>query len=263
MFRSNRFFRAVLSINDEFYHRHIIQHDLFAPVFEAFRENPVGDNLVSSSIVEMCDFIRSDNIKSLVEYIVVKHMTPNPENEVPSLESISSPYVGTFGLLRQLYENNKNGQGDTQMQNANPATAEEGGNQPPSSYFHHNAANHVVLNEKALEDQRKFREADQESSYFDADEDDPPSPNSNAVPTTGREIGLADGMSPLHRAPRIFALVQPPRLNGTMPPNSFEEPASASNPGTMLPKTILKNEAMTATTTDGVGTPGLSGGSLS
>ena len=33
-----RFLRAVLSVRDEFYHRHIIQQDLFQPVFDAFRE---------------------------------------------------------------------------------------------------------------------------------------------------------------------------------------------------------------------------------
>ena len=48
-----RFLRSILSVKDEFYHRHIIQHNLFAPVFEAFRANPVGDNLVSSAIVEV------------------------------------------------------------------------------------------------------------------------------------------------------------------------------------------------------------------
>lgn len=51
--KSPRFLRSILSVKDEFYHRHIIQHNLFAPVFEAFRSNPVGDNLVSSAIVEV------------------------------------------------------------------------------------------------------------------------------------------------------------------------------------------------------------------
>ena len=62
-----------MSVKDEFYHRHIIQHNLFAPVFAAFRTNPVGDNLVSSAIVEMCDFIHRENITSLISHIVTKH----------------------------------------------------------------------------------------------------------------------------------------------------------------------------------------------
>ncbi len=46
-----RCLRSIISLKDEFYNRHIIQHSLFTPVFEAFRANPVGDNLVSSSII--------------------------------------------------------------------------------------------------------------------------------------------------------------------------------------------------------------------
>lgn len=94
-------------MNDEFYHRHIIHHNLFAPVFEAFRANPVGDNLVSSAIVEMCDFINTENIMSLMEYIVTKHLSAtHTETPRPSLEDVSSPYVSTLTTLRETYEHN-------------------------------------------------------------------------------------------------------------------------------------------------------------
>eukprot|EP00986_Skeletonema_menzelii_P004530 scaffold1545_cov124-Skeletonema_menzelii.AAC.13 len=46
---SLKFLRSVLSVKDEFYHRHIVQYNLFAPVFEAFRIIPVGRNLISSA----------------------------------------------------------------------------------------------------------------------------------------------------------------------------------------------------------------------
>lgn len=46
-----RCLRSILSLKDEFYNRYIIQNNLFGSVFEAFRANPVGDNLVSSSII--------------------------------------------------------------------------------------------------------------------------------------------------------------------------------------------------------------------
>ncbi len=48
-----RCLRSIISLKDEFYNRHIIQHSLFTPVFEGFRANPVGDNLVSSSVIGM------------------------------------------------------------------------------------------------------------------------------------------------------------------------------------------------------------------
>lgn len=157
-----RFLRAVLSVDEDLYHRHIIQDDLFGPVFEAFRANPVGDNLVSSSIVEMSHFINTKNMNSLIEYIVTKHLaTTGAEAPVPSLEDVSSPYVSTLTCLRHAYETlvqernnqNKNQAGDDRVNNATGRP-------------------HVVINERVIEDQRKFREADQEESYFNRDDDD-------------------------------------------------------------------------------------------
>jgi protein phosphatase-4 regulatory subunit 3 len=84
----------------------------FAPVFEAFRANPVGDNLVSSAIVEMCDFIQNQNIKSLIEYIVTKHLVSPSNPGQKSLEDVATPYVSTLTTLRKVYEENlhsKNG----------------------------------------------------------------------------------------------------------------------------------------------------------
>jgi protein phosphatase-4 regulatory subunit 3 len=200
-----RFLRAILSVNDEFYHRHIIQHDLFCPVFAAFRANPVGDNLVSSAIVEMCDYITTEGIKSLLEYIVTKHLSVVPEHEtIPSLEDVSSPYVSTLTVLRKAYEAHKRQQQKERQNNPqqtfkadNDEIRQEQQTDPTdpsslgvagSSYFGRNHENN--LTGAALEDQRKFREADAEASYFESggiDDDD----------------STQDDM--LHRTPRMFS----------------------------------------------------------
>jgi hypothetical protein len=151
-----RFLRAILSVNDENYHRHIIHHDLFAPVFEAFRANPVGDNLVSSAIVEMCDFIQSEGIMPLMEYIVTKHLSAtNTESPVPSLEDVSSPYVSTLTTLRESYEQQK--QKAQQQGKVGPAPESPFGQSHGSGsrYFSANPIAQAprVLSGKALEDQ--------------------------------------------------------------------------------------------------------------
>lgn len=178
------FLRSILSVNDEFYHRHIIQHDLFAPVFEAFRANPVGDNLVSSAIIEMCDFIHTENIKSLVEHIVTKHLV-NSATPFPSLEDVSSPYVDTLTILRKAYENN--------LRNTNKALMSDSIEDPADANNDSHNTLHVVLNEKAREDQRKFREVDEEESYFDADDDDG-STTENVVAAEIEEHGSLNDM---------------------------------------------------------------------
>lgn len=209
-----RFLRSILSVKDEFYHRHIIQHNLFAPVFEAFRANPVGDNLVSSAIVEMCDFIHNQNIKSLIEYIVTKHLSvpaanPGSEQPVPSLEDVATPYVTTLTKLRKEYEEDLKKEVSGPEQNGDGESQGSGGPYYP-------AAPRVVLSEKALEDQRKFRQADEEESYFDCDDDDNEGSRSPKSPITAPaavDEVAARGESELHRAPRMFSLAQAPLLN--------------------------------------------------
>jgi protein phosphatase-4 regulatory subunit 3 len=212
-----RFLRAVLSVNDEFYHRHIIQHDLFAPVFEAFRANPVGDNLVSSAVVEMCHYIQVENIKSLLEYIVTKHLssTNHPENSEPSLEDVSGVYVDTLTNLRRTYENNA-----TASQRAQDEAEAEDVSSGGSRYIHggglHHAPRHY-LSDKALEDQRKFQELDEEESYFESDDKEESSSVSNVPAAPVDDVGAAATQQveggELHRTPRMFSLAQAPLLS--------------------------------------------------
>jgi hypothetical protein len=55
----------VLSVKDEFYHRHIVQYDLFAPVFSLFRAEKAaaGDTLVSSAVLEVSVLPRGTTLR--------------------------------------------------------------------------------------------------------------------------------------------------------------------------------------------------------
>eukprot|EP00526_Cylindrotheca_closterium_P003942 CAMPEP_0113620268 /NCGR_PEP_ID=MMETSP0017_2-20120614/10321_1 /TAXON_ID=2856 /ORGANISM="Cylindrotheca closterium" /LENGTH=1165 /DNA_ID=CAMNT_0000529915 /DNA_START=129 /DNA_END=3626 /DNA_ORIENTATION=+ /assembly_acc=CAM_ASM_000147 len=194
-----RFLREILSVNDEFYHRHIIQHNLFGPVFEAFRANPVGDNLVSSATVEMCDFIHSENINSLIEHIVTKHLSVEGTTN-PSLEDLSSTYVNTLTVLRTAYEKNLkeahmsksvDGKGEATMNGGSRYTA---------------GSERTILNEKASEDQRKFREVDNEEAYFEGDDEEP---------SSGDYRSSTQGVTENHdNASNLFSFVQTPMVRG-------------------------------------------------
>jgi hypothetical protein len=203
-----RFLRAVLSVNDDSYHRHIIQNNLFAPVFEAFRANPVGDNLVSSAVVEMCDFIHSENIKCLLDYIGRRHLIPR-DSQTMSLEDVSSPYVSTLTTLRKAYEANKE---ETQRL-LDSGQSSPGGSRYFPGGIHYNSLNSRNLSGKALEEQRKFREKDEEDSYFDDDDDDDITMNNTPNES---ELGI-DGTSQekegdLHRTRRMFSLAEAPHI---------------------------------------------------
>lgn len=183
-----RLLRSILSMKDELYNRHIIQHNLFEPVFETYRANPVSDNLISSAIVEICHFIleEKEKMKAVLEHIVIKHLMPVKSNgRVPSLEALASPYVSTLTNLRKAYEemsisgNIPNNVNDGVSSNKSPLNNndESSSEYPNDEGLKINAPGMLLahpqrhLSGKALEDQRKFREVDDEESYFDSDDD--------------------------------------------------------------------------------------------
>ena len=64
-----RFFRTCIGLKDEFYNRYIVKNKCFEPVLAQLQRNRTRDNLVHSSILELFEFIRRDNIKTLVAHL--------------------------------------------------------------------------------------------------------------------------------------------------------------------------------------------------
>lgn len=231
-----RFLRAIISAKDEFYSRHIVQHDHFMPVFELLlSRNPIGDNLVSSSIIEICDYIKNENIKTLLEYIVTRFvcntqwrinptlcrpvpMSPDPRKDKTvgvhfpnvSLEKISDRNLHVFKQMRQKYEENqtkttapvssnvshllRSSDKDRTLDKNDGTSSMPGESKHASNHFCKGSScegyavqcptmeagndssilpgKGILNSTKALEDQRKFREIDDEESYFNDDDDD-------------------------------------------------------------------------------------------
>ncbi|XP_078505439.1 serine/threonine-protein phosphatase 4 regulatory subunit 3B isoform X2 [Lissotriton helveticus] len=95
-----RFMRRIIGLKDEFYNRYIIKGNLFEPVINALLDNGTRYNLLNSAIIELFEFIRVEDIKSLTVHIV--------DNFYKSLETIE--YVQTFKGLQTKYEQEKDRQ---------------------------------------------------------------------------------------------------------------------------------------------------------
>ncbi|XP_065563611.1 serine/threonine-protein phosphatase 4 regulatory subunit 3-like isoform X2 [Artemia franciscana] len=89
-----RFLRKIIALKDEFYNRYLIKGNLIAPVVDAFFRNQGRYNLLDSAIIELFEFIRLEDIKSLCTYVV--------DTFGKQLESVN--YVQTFRALRTKYE---------------------------------------------------------------------------------------------------------------------------------------------------------------
>jgi len=91
---SVRFMRRIVGLKDEFYNRYIVKGNLFAPLVEALLENKAKYNLLDSAILEMFEFIKTEDVKSLLDHVV--------ENFGDTLDSVT--YVQTFVQLKAVYD---------------------------------------------------------------------------------------------------------------------------------------------------------------
>ncbi|CAL4072320.1 unnamed protein product [Meganyctiphanes norvegica] len=89
-----RFMRKIIGLRDDFYNRHIVNSNLFAPVVDAFVRNNGRYNLLDSAIIEMFEYIKVEDIKSLWMNVVEKFGT--------KLTNVD--YVQTFHALHMRYE---------------------------------------------------------------------------------------------------------------------------------------------------------------
>lgn len=65
-----RFVRTILSRNDEHLINHIVKNDLLKPIVDAFVSNGNRYNLLNSAVLELFEYIRKENLKLLLKYIV-------------------------------------------------------------------------------------------------------------------------------------------------------------------------------------------------
>ncbi|KAI9665116.1 MAG: Platinum sensitivity protein [Alyxoria varia] len=89
-----KFFKTCITLQDEFHNRKIITENLFEPILDIITSTMPRDNLLNSACLELFEYIRRENIKPLIVYLV--------ETFRSTLDSIS--YVETFRTLIARYE---------------------------------------------------------------------------------------------------------------------------------------------------------------
>jgi protein phosphatase-4 regulatory subunit 3 len=92
-----RFLRVVIALKDEKYLREIVKKRLLDSVMELFVANGARYNLINSVIIELVNFIRVENLKTLIEFLVKNH-----EDKFRTVH-----YVQTFNLLKLRWEQNE------------------------------------------------------------------------------------------------------------------------------------------------------------
>lgn len=202
---SVRFLRTCVGLKDEFYNRYIIKNNLFAPVMKVFMANGDKYNLLNSTVLELVDFIRRENIKALIAHVVEKY-----EHVFASVT-----YVDTFKLLKQRYE---------QRNQQEPGTAPSGEGRELVGLITHGsnsgetgsifASREAVAAQQAIESARRRRDGSMDKSeedYFNEDDDDEGTPD--VVPVA--QVSLSDQrFIPMVSAAELRTTEEPPGAGG-------------------------------------------------
>ncbi len=68
-----KFIKSVILNNDENLLKLIINDDVFASIIKIFNENKKKDNLLLSSILDLFEHIKKQNVKKVISYLFEKH----------------------------------------------------------------------------------------------------------------------------------------------------------------------------------------------
>lgn len=68
-----RFFRNLIGSQDDFYIKHLTEKQVLGPILAVLVQTLPRDNLLSSACLELFEFIKKENVKDLVKYLVQNH----------------------------------------------------------------------------------------------------------------------------------------------------------------------------------------------
>ncbi|KAF2804018.1 DUF625-domain-containing protein [Mytilinidion resinicola] len=89
-----KYFRTCIGLHDDFHNRQVVQHNLFDPILNILFETMPRDNLLNSACLELFEFIKRENLKTLIVHLV--------ETYREKLQAIT--YVDTFQSLILRYD---------------------------------------------------------------------------------------------------------------------------------------------------------------
>lgn len=88
-----RFIRTLISHNDEHLMSYIVKNNTFKPIINAFISNGTRYNLLNSSVLELFEHIRKENLKTLLKYLVETFWTELVKfDSLPSIQSLKVRY---------------------------------------------------------------------------------------------------------------------------------------------------------------------------
>ncbi|XP_073047009.1 uncharacterized protein [Primulina eburnea] len=166
-----RFVRTLISRNDEHLMNHFVKNNLFKPIVDAFVANGDRYNLLNSSVLELFEYIRKENLKILLRYLVDTFW-----DKLAKFEGLSS-----MQALKVKYEQSLESVGTSSTGN--------------------------LLDQRKRTDERALEK--EEEDYFNegSDEEDSASAQMTRAARSQTQASVANGSAPGHPSPRSGGLV--------------------------------------------------------
>jgi protein phosphatase-4 regulatory subunit 3 len=136
-----RMVRRVVQLKDDIYLRHIRDKRVIDKVVDCFKENGPRYNLLNSALIEFFEFIRTEEIRALVEYTILNHWDTFKDVD----------YVKTFIQMKTRYDQYEHGK--TKRESSD----EKKPSSPPA-----------IVNEQW----KKEREYDNDEVFFNKDDEE-------------------------------------------------------------------------------------------
>lgn len=93
----------MIGLQDEFYVRHLTEKQVLGPILEVLIETMPRDNLLSSASLEFFEYIKKENLKDLVKYLVVNYREKLLSlNYMPTFRDIILRYDQTQGYTSNM-----------------------------------------------------------------------------------------------------------------------------------------------------------------
>lgn len=96
-----RFFRILVSCNDDRVMNHIARNNLLKPIIDAFVQNGKRYNLLNSAVLELFEHIRKNDSKILLKYLVDSFWFQLVVFNLPSIYSLKVRYEQSLEILEE------------------------------------------------------------------------------------------------------------------------------------------------------------------
>lgn len=259
-----KFLKCILMTRDDFYLRHFEKMDIFKPIIALLQVIPSKDNLVASSIYDVFEYIRNENMSLLIFYLVKKYGAVLDDLVIyPSVECFDKLKI-KYLQLKEHEENptlfdeqqvNYRDSGGVNAELIKSTTRERSSSSSSSSSLNSGVSRgrkrHLLAQQSSLTNRsaiRRMLETDDEEDYFDNDEDEEEvvpleeDPDFFSSPKNDREEGRRDvgkevesdvrdkPIGPAPATKRIRVLSPPSQLCDETHNNSDDVSVSSSSP---------------------------------